>query len=93
MPYLLTAMATDGLQDSPSSSATTVPAKGPGFSSRMWCGPQGRAKTMPGPYQQLIPAWPALALPFSETPTLILTHGMFTSDSALIADRAETIPP
>lgn len=65
------------------------------LASLLGCGVglRGGLEQCQAPYQQLIPAWPALALPFSETPTLILTHGMFTSDSALIADRAETIPP
>lgn len=72
---------------------TTVPAQGPGSPLGCGVGLRGGLEQCQAPYQQLIPAWPALGLPFSETPALILTHGMFTSDSALIADRAKTILP
>lgn len=45
------------------------------------------------PYQQLIPSWPAPGLPFSETAALILTHGVFTSDSTLIVYRQSSDNP
>lgn len=57
---------------------------------------RGDLRTMLGPYQQLIPSWPAPGLPFSEMPTLIFTHGVFPSESPqprLCAARAATVPP
>lgn len=57
---------------------------------------RGDLRTMLGPYQQLIPSWPAPGLPFSEMPTLILTHGVFPSESPqprLCAARVATVPP
>lgn len=56
-------------------------------------GLMGALEQCQAPYQRLIPAWQALGLPFSETPALILTQGMLACDSALSADRAETISP
>lgn len=67
------------------SCAPTVPALvGPrDLASLLGCGVglRGELEQCWAPYQQLIPSWSAPGLPFSETPTLILTHGVFASES------------